>query len=70
MPSKTVCQQTPEVGLSVSSNIPLFSPEKEELYKKRFEEVYDVRNPDYIAWIKNNHPSSDMCSLYAESSKS
>jgi hypothetical protein len=37
MPSKAVRQQTPQVGLSVCPNVPLFSPEKEELYKKRFE---------------------------------
>jgi len=49
---------------------PLFSPEKEVLYQKRFEEGYNVRDPDYITWVKINHPTSDLCSLYAESSTS
>ena len=54
---------------------PLFSPEKEVLYQKRFEEgsekdtMYETLTI-YIAWVKINHPTSDLCSLYAESSTS
>ena len=33
--------------------------EKEEtLYQKRFEEVYDVPDPKYEAWVSLNHPAS------------
>jgi len=34
-----------------------FSQEQENLYKKRFEEGYNVYNPDYIKWLKDNHPA-------------
>ena len=31
---------------------PLFSPDKVELYKKSYEEGYDLDDPSYIAWLK------------------
>jgi len=34
----------------------MFSKEKEALYQKSFEENYDLKDPDYIAWIKIYHP--------------
>ena len=34
-----------------------FTPEQEALFKRRFEEGYDVYiDKDYIRWIKLNHP--------------
>ena len=30
----------------------LFSPEKEIMYKKRYEEQYNPNDPGYIAWLK------------------
>ena len=79
MPSKAVCHKMAEIDSSrqdvasvtdSNSSSPLFPPEKEELYKKRFEEGYDVRDPDYIAWVKINHPTADICSMYAAGSLS
>ena len=79
MPSKAVCHKMAEIDSSQqdvasvtdsNSSSPLFPPEKEELYKKRFEEGYDVRDPDYIAWVKINHPTADICSMYAAGSLS
>ena len=57
--SKAVCYQTgAETDADDVTTSPLFSPEKEDLYKKRYEEGYNVDDPDYIAWLKINHPTS------------
>ena len=47
----------------------LFSPDQIELYKKRYEEGYDLNDPGYIAWLKINHPT-EFCSNTAKSSSS
>lgn len=39
-----------------SSDNPTFSPEKEELYQRRFEEGYDLFDEDYERWLHNSHP--------------
>ena len=51
--SKAVLPQpaTPDV-----TNNPLFSPEQEALYCHQFNEGYDVNDPNYIAWMRFNHP--------------
>ena len=54
------CGIFPHAGdVTVNSNSPLFSPEKEALYRKRYmyEEGYDVDDPGYTAWLKINHPT-------------
>lgn len=51
-----------------SDSLNLFSPEKEELYKRRFEAGYDLQGPDYVAWLKINHPEAEAGSNYAGSS--
>ena len=48
---------------------PLFSPEKVELYKKRYEEGYDLDNPSYTAWLKIYHPT-EVCSTTTKLSSS
>ena len=48
---------------------PLFSPDKVELYKKRYEEGYDLDDPSYTAWLKINHPT-EVCSNTTKSSSS
>ena len=35
-----------------------FSQEQVSLYKKRFEEAYNVYDPDYVMWLKENHPEA------------
>ena len=45
----------------------LFSPDQIELYKKLYEEGYDLNYPSYIAWLKINHPT-EVCSNTAKSS--
>ena len=58
-PSKAVRYKTgAETDADDVPTSPLFSPEKEDLYKKRYEEGYNVDDPDYIAWLKINHPTS------------
>ena len=65
MPSKAVSppqvdpsdvpKASPPSGQSTSS-LGLISPEKEALFKQRYEEGYDIECPEYIAWMKINHP--------------
>ena len=43
-----------------------FSPDKVELYKKRYEEGYDLDDP---SWLKINHPT-EVCSNTTKSSSS
>ena len=74
-PSKAIHYQTAAKkvdadGVTVNSNSPLFSPEKEALYRKRYEEGYDVDDPGYIAWLKINHPADVSSSCTGSSSSS
>ena len=39
---------------------PIFSPELESLFRKRYEEGYNVYDPEYIAWVKVNHPEMNL----------
>ena len=58
-PSKTFRQQTSKMSPESESCTPsqqLFSPEKEALFKKQYGEGYDIFYPEYVAWIKINHP--------------
>ena len=34
------------------------SQEQVSLYKKRIEEAYNVYDPDYVMWLKENHPEA------------
>ena len=62
IPSKALSsKKTPEPSNPTTHDTenqqsPLFSPELEKLYQKRFEERYDLQDPGYIAWLKINHP--------------
>ena len=62
-PSKGVTpvipELTPEVPLTppAEPSVPLFSPEEEALYKRRYEEGYNIDDPAYVAWLKINHPT-------------
>ncbi len=77
-PSKVFRQQTSEIDRqnmdseepTSSSSIPLFSPEKEALYRKRYEEQYDIDDPGFVAWLKINHPEAEVSSTFTESSTS
>ena len=80
-PSKAFRSQKPEdkpqpVGEQPSDpGSPLFTSEQEALFKRRFEEGYDLNDPAYMAWLKINHPEvalsitgSDELSLSSEKS--
>ena len=79
-PSKGVCYQTvaesdqkvDEGDVTMNSSSPLFSPEKKELYKKWYKKGYNVDNPEYIAWLKINHPAevNSICTVSSSSSSS
>ena len=73
-PSKLFQQQSTKSSQDVGSEIPtstskdpLFSPDKVALYKKRYEEGYDLEDPGYVAWLKINHPT-EVCSIATKSS--
>ena len=38
--------------------------EKEELYKRRFEEGYDIYDCEYLEWLEKNHPESVPADRY------
>lgn len=58
-PSKAFRTRTGEkTGDTDVTTSTLFTPGKEEIYKKHYEEGYDIFDPDYIAWLKINHPTS------------
>ena len=69
-PSKLFQQQTQDGSASDSlTEKSLFSPDKVDLYKKRYEEGYDLNDPSYMAWLKINHPT-EVCSNTAAKSSS
>ena len=49
---------------------PLFSPEKELLFQRRYEENYNVGDPEYIAWLRINHPEFNVSGSFSETSSS
>lgn len=55
-PSDSSC--TSEKSPSLSSSIE-FSPRKQLLFQKRFEEGYDLPDPEYQKWLKANHSDND-----------
>ena len=75
-PSKALCvnytpQHTPEPQNNQEQSsplTPLFSPEIEALYQKRYEEKYDIEDPGYVAWLKINHPELNVSGSFSDSS--
>jgi len=63
-PSKALlCPKTGNVDNAKTTptpGSPLFSPEQEALYQKRFDENYDISDPSYVAWLKINHPEAEL----------
>ena len=56
---------------SVDKSPPTFSAEQVALYEERFSEGYDVHDPQYELWLRENHPeSSDADSLKTHVSNS
>ena len=53
--------------MTSNPNPPIFSQEK-AVYQQRFEESYDIKDPDYVAWIKINHPEVNTSSAESISS--
>ena len=49
---------------------PLFSPENELLFRRRYEENYNVGDPEYIAWLRINHPEFNVSGSFSETSSS
>ena len=48
----TKSSQDADLASDSPTKDPLFSPDKVELYKKRYEEGYDLDDPSYTAWLK------------------
>ena len=77
-PSKAFHHQTPEIDQqnkdseepTSNPSSPLFSPEEEALYRKWYEEQYDIDDPNYVAWLKINHPEAEVSSTFTELSSS
>lgn len=41
-----------------STNSVSFTSEKEDLFQHRFEEGYDLLDPEYLSWLRLNHPDA------------
>ena len=50
---------TESSDLSHSSEVELFTAEQEKLFAKRFEEGYDLKDLQFVTWMKINH--ADRC---------
>uniref|UniRef100_A0A1X7SKR4 HTH CENPB-type domain-containing protein n=3 Tax=Amphimedon queenslandica TaxID=400682 RepID=A0A1X7SKR4_AMPQE len=61
-PSKPFCvpQESTEDDNESLPSSPIFTEEQEKLYTKRFEEGFDIRDPNYEAWIRINHPFKSL----------
>ena len=51
-PSKAV---TPPPPILNSPEVSVFSPEKQSLFQKHYEEGYDLNDPEYMVWLRINH---------------
>ena len=54
-PSKATGSQ----GECQTPGSPLFTKEK-ELFQRHHEENYDIKDPEYIAWLKTHHADVDL----------
>ena len=57
-----VSQMVNEFELDVSTQ-QQSNDEKESLYRKRYDEGYDVLDDEYVEWLRHNHPESVPTSL-------
>lgn len=55
----TDSKSTGEEPLLSNSGSPLFSAEKEALFRKHYEEQCDIGDPEYMAWVKLMHPEAN-----------
>ena len=58
-PSEAFQQQKPiseQEGSETATDKTLFTPEQQQLYERRFQEGYDLRDQEYEAWLKITHP--------------
>lgn len=66
-------RSTPEPKTTTDKQLqgsPLFSPESEALYQKRYEEKCDLKDAGYIAWLKINHPELNVSDVALSDSSS
>lgn len=40
------------------TSLPSFTPDKEELFQHRYEEGYDLYDPEYFSWLEVYHPEA------------
>lgn len=69
-PSKALCPPPEKTETTSTPGSPLFSPEQEALYQRRYEEHYDIQDPSYITWLKINHPKDVTSPIETSSSLS
>jgi len=58
-PSGAFQQQKPmseQEASEAATDSTLFTAEQQQLYEQRFQEGYDLRDPEYEAWLKITHP--------------
>ena len=70
-PSKAVHPQTEKrEETAPNPGTPLFSPEQETLYQRRYEEQYDIMDAGYVAWLKIYHPEAAVSATSIDTSSS
>ena len=62
MLAPSIVSNPPPTG-TLTSSMPSFSDDQIALYEKRYQEGYDLPDPQYELWLKENHPGSDTDSL-------
>ena len=61
----------PTNDIAASTPTPTFSADQISLYEQRFRDGFDLHDPQYVLWVKENHPgSSDTNSLKTHVSNS
>ena len=53
-PSKAVCRQQ----VTEPQPTPVFSEKQVALYQTRYEEGYNIDDPEYVEWLKQTHPEA------------
>ena len=67
-PSKVFHHENTANSSSTSPVSPVFSPEKEAIFRQRYEENYDLSDPEYVAWLKINHPEVNLSAAVSDTS--
>lgn len=55
-PSKALHYHKPKPDVGSDADSTLFTTEQQKLYEQRYQEGYDLTDPEYTAWLRITHP--------------